>query len=578
MGATARRNPASTRLVNLDSVRRRTAFVDHLRQGRSIGEACDAVGIKRKTYDSWRQLYPAFKAAVLEARAAYASTVHRGVTGSHGATAGFLLERQDWFNHATPGFQIEVNQAIDELPAGSVLLVLLPPEHGKTTWFEDRACWTLTHDPAFRFHVASESIGLSRKILGRIQRRMDPGVTPYPDWVMNHGPFMPQPGQRQTWTTDYCNVFHRSGSDERDYSLAALGFGSQIIGSRSDWLHGDDIQSLKTLNRTDVMLETIRQDWFSRTGETGINSFFGNRIADEDIYGALDEALDPDLCRVIRYPAIVADPEGQPAPLWPQRWSLPQLDRMERKVGPLVWERNWMQITRGKKAGTFDGGDFDRCLHPLHSIESRAEPGQSAIVTLDPALGSINAMAALAPTPDGLMLVGLRQANGLRSNEAILAHLGDFCRHVQGRGFMITDCVIEAKNFQAGLARDERLAELRAEFGFAVREHLTGINKYDENIGVPSMITTMVKRRFIFPGYGDEASRLAAATLRAQFEAWRPYKSGAKLRQDLVMAVWFGWILWRSRHEVTHTATPSAWSSRSVPGGGTLYVPSRAMV
>src|SRR4029450_728508 len=357
-------------------------------------------GVRRRPYDQWRPRYPKCRAAMDAARikAIPAHELSRRLPDHTDTTAEFIRRRRLWFRHDTPSFQAEIYDGMRHQVPGNVLMVLLPPEHGKTTLFEDVMSLELGERPDLRFHVCSESIGLARKILGRIQWRMQADTSPFPDWLLQYGPFAPQPGRRQPWTADYANVFRRSDTDERDYSMAALGFGSQLVGSRSDRLHGDDIQSLKSLSRTESMVETIRQDWFSRTGETGYNSIFGNRVGEDDVYEVLDAELDPDLCQVVRYPPIV-ERYGEQVPLWPERWTLEGLDRMRRKVGDKVWETNWLQTPTAKKRRTFTAEDFDNCLWPLRKLTDRADTdGAPCYVTLDPALGSNNAMAALAPT------------------------------------------------------------------------------------------------------------------------------------------------------------------------------------
>jgi hypothetical protein len=131
-------------------------------------------------------------------------------------------------------------------------------------------------------------------------------------------------------------------------------------------------------------------------------------------------------------------------------------------------------------------------------------------------------------------------------------------------------------NFQAGLARDRRLIDMRKHFKFATREHLTGWNKYDENIGIPSMVSSFIAGEIVIPWADDPVTRHEMGELVRQLKAWRPKKRGNKLRQDRVMALWFVWILWQSRwkrqpEEVTETAI-----TRGVPWSGTktdLIVP-----
>jgi hypothetical protein len=80
-----------------------------------------------------------------------------------------------------------------------------------------------------------------------------------------------------------------------------------------------------------------------------------------------------------------------------------------------------------------------------------------------------------------------------------MQELNAVVHRMNSHGARVTDVVIEAMNFQKGLSRDERLIEMQKHYGFATREHLTGWNKYDENIGVASMVTSFVKQEIELP-------------------------------------------------------------------------------
>ena len=128
-------------------------------------------------------------------------------------------------------------------------------------------------------------------------------------------------------------------------------------------------------------------------------------------------------------------------------------------------------------------------------------------------------------------------------------------------------------NFQKGLANDERLMDMRIKHGFAMRPHLTGSNKYDENIGLASMVGSFLRGEIVLPWAEDDLTRHEVGELVRQLRAWRPARRGNKLRQDRVMALWFMWILWRSRWkgQGIEAAKSGAWKRQGIP-----YAPTRA--
>jgi hypothetical protein len=115
-----------------------------------------------------------------------------------------------------------------------------------------------------------------------------------------------------------------------------------------------------------------------------------------------------------------------------------------------------------------------------------------------------------------------------------------------------------------------------------MREHLTGWNKYDEDIGVPSMVGSFERGDIILPWADDDLTRAEIGELCRQLRAWKPKARGSKLRQDRVMALWFAWILWQSRRrERPNADKESTFKREGLPYGRTasgLIVPVGARV
>lgn len=545
---------------------RRAKFLEFLKEGQTLHEAIASIGMDRTNYYRWRRVNPDFATNV---DSILSGAIQYREEGEN-LFSNFAEFRMLYFGHRTPPHQQAIIQAIEQAKPGDVVLILVPPEHGKTTLFEDYACYRLAIDKDYRITVGTEAQKLARRIVGRVKNRMEEDG-PFPRYVAKFGPFTPQNlegrATRQVWAADYFNVYGRKESDERDYSMVGIGFSSNIAGSRTDHLHGDDLQSMKTINQTEKMLETFQQDWLTRPGEVGFTTINGTRVGDGDVYEALMEAYDgKDFFRVVRLPAIIKDPAtGERKPLWeydpesPGRmkgYTLEMLDRMREKVGEDAWSRNYMQQPRPKGIGTFTEDIIDRCLNPQRSVlDDLPAPGAPIYIGLDPALGGINCLVAMQITGSKLYILDIQEDSGLSRNEQIMDRLQTMILKLRAKGGMVTDVVVEAMNFQRGLARDERLREMSETFGFALREHLTGVNKYDADIGVPSMVGTFLRREIDIPYADDERTRELASSLRNQLLRWRPGIKGNILRQDQVMAIWFPWIVWQSRRKAVDTAS-----------------------
>jgi hypothetical protein len=572
VGIEKRVNGLRTRQAR-EAAHKREEILELRRTGMMVKECLAQTGVSTKAYERYRRTNMAF--------AQQMDALRRGDDPTpNGSRFDFEYERRVYFDHESPTFQLEVVRALERLRPGNILMVIFPPEHGKTTLFEDWACLRIAHDPSYMIHVGSESQSLSKKILAKVRQRMNPPAGSRLNLFVNDfGPFAPQPndqrGLSQPWSQTYFDVYRKREFDDRDYSMAAIGFGSQIIGSRSNHLHADDIQSLKTLGQTESMVDTFRQDWLSRPGETGITTVFGNRVDTGDFYESLEDAIDDDILQIIRMPALIVDPDTQTEfPLWPERWDLEKLDRMRRKVGEERWQRNWMQRPLAAGATSFSEEDMRACLDTNYSLERPPERDELVYIGLDPAMKpGRNCVVGVAVGNQSLRLAYLREDVELNNNEQIMSVLNDAIMWLQSGGASVSDVVIESMNFQRGLARDERLQAMRHHWGFTLSEHLTGINKYDPDIGVPSMAASYTQRKVVLPWAEDTKTRTVVEDFIRQHLNWRPMKSGKKLRQDQVMAFWFAWIRWRGRREELPLHPFERRSTINI--GGLPYAPTR---
>jgi len=552
---------------------RRISIYHHVSNGKSIYDACEAVGISYNTYKGYRKRYPEWTAKLDVARLAAAGHLDSNTEIDFTNVAAFCAR---FFGQPPTWFQLMFLEEMVRTPKGNILMVLWPPEHGKTTTFENYASYKLALSPGFRFLCASENQGIAKKILGRVMNRMDP-LGPTQEFVHQFGPFVPQTGGgnstlRQPWTDTRFRVYGARETDERNYSMEAVGVGGSIVSARCDQLHVDDPQSTKTLSRSESITNWFRQDALSRPAESGITTVCGTRVGDGDFFEELLEDPDlDDILKVIRFPAIITDNEtGEQKPLWQKDPEDPEgpghtletLDRMRRKAGSDVWDRNWMQnpgLSR-KGKGTFTQDVVEKCQDELRSLEHHVgDEGEreDAIVYigLDPALGSKNCVIAceVLPTPgesngSKLIVRRIREDIGFERNEQIMSSLESVIRWCNLTG-NTTDVVIEDKNFQLGLKNDERMEAMSKRYGFQLRGHTTGWSKYDPDIGIASMASSFIRGEIILPWADDSLTQHEIGELKRQLYAWKPGARGNKLRQDRVMALWFVWMLWQSRRK-----------------------------
>lgn len=561
---------------------RKKRVLELLKQGHTIAQAVadPAVGVTLTAYRNWLNVDARFALEVKLIRQAKVDDDPASTRRlSHQAFRNRWLDGRNYAK-----FQLDFMRFVDEMPLGNIVLALWPPGHAKTGTMEHYMTENIVYDNQWCTAIAGENIIISRKILGAIRNRLEP-TGPYPKMVKEFGPFKPQTGYGrddttvQPWSADVFNVHGKKSGDSRDYSFIALGAKSTIVSTRTDHLHLDDIQSTKTANETPRIENWVRQDALSRPGEHGKTTIVGTRVCEDDVYERLAEdqkMIEAGVLKVLKFPAISTGPDGKPQALWPERYNLEQLERMRAKVGEEAWDRNWMQNpSASKRNQTFTEEIIGPALNPLVSLHHRMTGDPIVYIGLDPAIGGMNCVMAVEVQAKRLIIRQIREAHQLTSNAEIMQQLGATVFDMNKSG-QVTDVVVETMGFQKGLMRDPDLLRMQREMGFQARSHLTGLNKYDENIGIPSMVSSFMRGEIVLPWAEDDLTRHEIGELVRQLKAWKPLKRGNKLRQDRVMALWFVWTLWQNRWK-RHTDGDRPTSFRTgVPWSGTktdLIVP-----
>lgn len=326
---------------------RRDQFIELIKNGRSIQEACDEIGIQRTTYSRWRERWTDFRHSVDHAKTIRSPDANR--SSSKNPTIRFAEFRRYYFGFETYAHQQQMVESIEGSPPQSVTMILVPPEHGKTTLVEDWICYKLATEPNTRITIVSEGQPHARKILRRCQARLSDPMSKL--WA-DYGPFYENGQERKgkPWSSDFFTVY-KATHDEWDYSLECRGWRSAVAGTRTDYLIIDDVSSMKNHGQAAEIVATLRQDFFTRPGKEGHTIIVGTRVGANDVYEQLLEATDFEgnpivTSSVIR--AAISEYDGRA--LCPEMWDLDQLKRKRAIVGETVWWRNYQQKPRDRKS------------------------------------------------------------------------------------------------------------------------------------------------------------------------------------------------------------------------------------
>lgn len=245
-------------------------------------------------------------------------------------------ELLDYYIFHYLGLDVPTHQEtwIHHLEADDDLLVLAPRDHGKTTVFcraypEHHA---LTH-PNMRILILSKTHRQAEKTLDLIEQDLQGNPLIQRDYYDE---------LRDYHRKDNMLYFNRTEA-QRDATIEAAGLLGAITGSHFDLIIADDLIDDES-TRTKQRMDNVHQ-WFQGTVEPllepwGRMIIVGTRKHYNDLYGRL---IDSEAYKVIHDKAIRED--GQP--LWPERWPLKKLEEKKRKMGTVMFNREYQNDPTG---------------------------------------------------------------------------------------------------------------------------------------------------------------------------------------------------------------------------------------
>mgnify|MGYP001366576960 CR=1 FL=1 len=534
-------------------------------QGMNVTQAMKAVGREAQTFHYWTKNEPWFKDRV--------NAVRHREEGEK--LPDFVAFRKAFFGFETFYHQQRIVDVIEEAPEGSITMVLLPPGGGKTSVLEDYMCFKLGEDPNWRFALISETRDLGRKVLRNVSNRMT-DRSQFAAYIDRYGPFRPSDrSTNQPWNADILtHVQAKSG--ERDYSLEVKGAGSTIYGASFDDIILDDIQSSKSLNKTEVLLTYFRQTLYSRmmrANTKGRIFIIGTRQGPGDFY---EELLNQDIdIRLVKIEAL--DEHGNS--YFPRRtmangedigFSEADFIKIRSVVGEEAWSRQYMQEPVSKRGRTFTEAMLKNAQDEKRTISTRNPPGMFRMGSLDPALGGHTVWRIGSMDFDHLYLLDGANEEGLSRYEEIYEKID-----LLSTKWKPNVWIIEGNAIQKGILRDDRVLALSKKHGFRIEAHQTGHNKTDPLIGIPAMAGPFLRGEISIP-WGDDESRACFAPMLADLRRWRPDVPSRLLQQDEVMALWFQYLYWQRTKSELALEIPTQIRRPGLPWAKTRYPVSAA--
>lgn len=452
------------------------------------------------------------------------------------------------------------------------VLINVPPEHAKsTTITTNYVLYTIVTNPNARVIVVSKTQGMARKFLGAIKTRLS-----HPAYTKLQVAFGPNGGYKADatqWSADMIYLGTGRDSGEKDPTVQALGFGSQIYGARADLIILDDVVMNANAHEWEKQIEWLQKEVITRLGRHGKLVIVGTRVAPIDLYKMIRDpqqwsgGVSP-----FTYCAMPAVLEFDEKPdnwktLWPRtdqqenakddvgpdglypKWDGPSLFKRRSQVSPSVWAMVYQQedVTEDSIfsptiiAGCINGMRKRGPLKPGAPGHPQSLNSSYTVIGFDPAVSGRSAFVAVTFNRVDSKIYILDCVNMVDpSPQKERALIEEWVERYKPQEFRV-----EINAHQKYYAMDTELRQYLAVHGCQLNSHFTGKNKWDTSFGVASMASlfgSLRDGRFqdnnLIELPSNEGSE-GLKSLTQQLITWKPDTKGPT---DCVMALWFAII------------------------------------
>ena len=579
LGATVGRKPG---VQNIPKDVAQPQVLELLAQGATVIDAMRAVGRNDVTFRQWSMADPDFKDKADKARLSGKGIktdlanlkdisfedfseqfLETKLFDHHKSWIDLVEGKEPRFIHPSMTY---------EQAATNRILINVPPEHAKSTVLTiNYVTYRLSVDPNVRIIIVSKTQGMARKFLSAIKTRLS-----HPNWTKMQVSFGPNGGYKAdspTWSADMIYLGAGRDSGEKDPTVQALGFGSQIYGARADLIILDDVVMNANAHEWEKQIEWLQKEVITRLGRHGKLLIVGTRVAPIDLYKMI---RDPDQWTggktPFTYMAMPSVLEFDENPknwktLWPwtdraegeqdepneqglyPKWDGPSLFTRRSEVAPSVWAMVYQQedvqsdsifsptIVAGCVNGMRKRGPLkkDTPGHPKN-VDSTY-----TIIGFDPAVTGRSAFVAVSYNrADGkiyvLDCVNMVDPTPQKENALIKEWV---------EKFKPQEFRVEINAHQKYYAMDTELRDYLASYGCQLNSHFTGKNKWDVGFGVASMASLFGSAkdgRFQDNNILELPSNEGSEGLKSLVQQLIIWKPDTKNPTDCVMALWFAVI------------------------------------
>ena len=452
------------------------------------------------------------------------------------------------------------------------VLINVPPEHAKsTTITTNYVLHQIVTKPNTRVIIVSKTQGMARKFLGAIKTRLS-----HPGYMKLQTAFGPNGGYKADatqWSADMIYLGTGRDSGEKDPTVQALGFGSQIYGARADLIILDDVVMGSNAHEWEKQIEWLQKEVITRLGRHGKLIIVGTRVAPIDLYKMIRSGDQWTGGKTpFTYCAMPAVLEFDEEPnkwktLWPAtniqendidevldnglfpKWDGPSLFKRRSEVAPSVWAMVYQQEDVSSDS-IFSPTIVAGCVNGMRKRGplKQETPGHPknldstyTIIGFDPAVSGRSAFVAVTYNrSDGRVYVldCVNMVDPTPQKENALIH--EWVEKYKPQEFRV-----EINAHQKYYAMDTDLRNYLAQWGCQLNSHFTGKNKWDTSFGVASMSSLFGSERdgrFQDNNIIELPSNEGSEGLKSLVQQLITWKPDTKNPTDCVMALWFAII------------------------------------
>jgi hypothetical protein len=452
------------------------------------------------------------------------------------------------------------------------VLINVPPEHAKSTVITTNyVVYKIVTNPNARVIIVSKTQGMARKFLGAIKTRLS-----HPAYTKLQVAFGPNGGYKADatqWSADMIYLGTGRDSGEKDPTVQALGFGSQIYGARADLIILDDVVMNSNAHEWEKQIEWLQKEVITRLGRHGKLLVVGTRVAPIDLYKMIRSGDQwsggKSPFTYFAQPAVLEFDENPKnwKTLWPEsnqqenqideagedglypKWDGPSLFTRRSEVASSVWAMVYQQediqensiFSPTAVAGCVNGMRKRGPLKPGAPGHPTHVEGSYTVIGFDPAVSGRSAFVAVTYNrSDGKIYVLDCVNMSEPSPQKERALIEEWVERYRPQEFRV-----EINAHQKAYQMDTDLRNFLASYGCQMNPHFTGKNKWDVGFGVASMSPlfgsirdTRFQDNNIIQIPSNEGSE-GLKSLVQQLITWKP---DTKNPTDCVMALWFAII------------------------------------